>query len=99
MSAAENLDRARFALLDAWRDLTPAQRTALRGASCFGPASPIAVQPHVNARTVAALQRLDLVCQHRRTLSPLGVLVRDAGLALEDAAAKRKYNRRKAARS
>lgn len=87
--------RAAFLLLDAWRELSPAQRGALRlAAPSLGSRR---LPSSTNMHTVRALlgKRITGEGGDARALTPEGLHLRAVGLRDDAAAARRSYGRRK----
>lgn len=89
------LARAAFLLLDAWRALPMAQKTALRLASPAHGSRRLTYD--TNLHTVRALERKALTGEggDARLLTPEGMHLRKVGLLNDAAAARRNYGRRK----
>lgn len=76
-----------------WDQLPLAQRAALRRAQGHGSRRFLDIS--TNKRTVKSMQAKRLVVEGDRELEPLGLLLRAEGLAADEAAAKRRFSRRK----
>lgn len=95
---APSLARVRVILLDVWRDMSDAQRRALRHATTV-PGS-YQTPDYSNARTCRSLVLHGFVRCHGGdtwTLTPMGIALRDVGVRADADAARRRYNRRPAA--
>jgi hypothetical protein len=79
---------------DLWAGLTTAQRDALRRARAIE--GGYRLDSPTPVRTTRALWGKLLIVEGASVLEPLGLLVRAEGLAADRAAARRRFNRRKA---
>ena len=95
MSVSTDIETVRAHARLVWAGLTLAQRSALRRAGAR-------LRWDVHARCRLALERSGLVCARQLELpylTPLGLLVREQGLAAEAESAKRKYRRGNASKA